>query len=508
MRIGGFVALGFVSFGAVIANCSSVPTNLGGYDAGAGGGSSGGPGSSSGSQGSSSGTQGSSSGTQGGSSSGTQGGSSSGTQGGSSSGLGGSSGTATGAITLDDTTCTWVGGLAPTNIVPTANTAVLGATASSANKLNPTCQICSTTDCPNYTNPATVPTPGDFDGGTYAFPNIGFDPTYDLGATANQPVYIPNDVIIPTLDDAPDGADTNGGPGSNDGYTPGEWTITDLAFLDSIGEHWDFFLNSNNWAPVTANPGDGTCDADGYNAYVDILKNHFPANHTQDHVQMGGDFQGDTACTIAGGTESACCDCDLCKNVDCTAQLASIETLVAAISNNGRPHLTRFRYPYGYPMESPPVFSELAVVQPKVAKFAVSVGWHFLTDDADNSPCGCQETSGTTCTCIDEEKGGVCSDDVAPLGPYDNVTADYNNFVNAIKAGPGKGSWGVALMHAVLPWTAGTIRKLFGPGGYMSTSPYRIGTVEDAICWKYGMHSWEVVNKFNGYTGTNARGPN
>jgi hypothetical protein len=22
---------------------------------------------------------------------------------------------------------------------------------------------------------------------------------------------------------------------------------------------------------------------------------------------------------------------------------------------------------------------------------------------------------------------------------------------------------------------------------------FRVGTVEDAICWKYGMHSWDIV---------------
>ena len=35
----------------------------------------------------------------------------------------------------------------------------------------------------------------------------------------------------------------------------------------------------------------------------------------------------------------------------------------------------------------------------------------------------------------------------------------------------------------------------------MSTTKYRIGSVEDAICWKYGMHSWDIVNTVNGYTG-------
>ncbi len=260
-----------------------------------------------------------------------------------------------------------------------------------------------------YTTPAPV-TAG-------SFPSLGFDPTYDgTNATMSQPVYIPNDVIIPTLDDAPDGSDENGGPAGNDGYTPGEWTITDLAFLDAIGQHWDFFMNSNNWTTVTTNPADGTCDPDGYNAYLDILKNHFPANHTADHVQMGSDFQGNTTCFQYAPDQPQCCDCTLCPTTDCNTEISTVENLVAGISNNGRPHLTRFRYPYGWPLQS--LGAGLADVQPKVAKFAVQVAWHFLTDDADNSPCACQETSGTTCTCVDESKGNMCSMDTTS---YDNV---------------------------------------------------------------------------------------
>jgi hypothetical protein len=361
-----------------------------------------------------------------------------------------------------------------------------------------------------YTSRAPAPGPG-------SFPGVGFDPTYDLGANQNQPVYIPNDVVIPTLDDAPDGADANTGPAGNDGYTPGNWTITDLYFLDSIGFRMDFFLNDNNWAIVTTNPADATCDPDGYDAYVDILKNHFPANHTADHVQMGGNNDLEAAsCFLYAPTQAQCCDCALCAPpnvptaVDCTDELTSVENLVAGISNNGRTHLTRYRYPYGYPVQDNEDPTAEADVQPKVAKFAVQVGWHFLTDDADNSPCACQQMSGTTCTCIDESKGDVCStDETSTPGPYDNVTADYNNYVTPLGSGPGKGtSWGIALTHATNPWTAATLHKLLGPSGYLSTTKYRIGSVEDAICWKYGMHSWDIVNKVNGYTGTDARGPN
>ena len=460
------------------------------------------------------------------------------TDAGTSSGGSGSSGgpAVDNPIVLNGTSCEWEGGVAPLASPPPKNTAVLAAPSPSyANKLNPKCEVCPTsptadqpTGCPMYTTPATV-TPGSMTD----FPSIGFSSTYDLGAGSSQPVYIPNDVIIPTIDDVPDSVDTTGGTVMNDGYPPGNWTRTDLAFLDSINFKMDFFMNDNNWTVVTSDPmGDAGCDPNGYAAYVDILKNHFPANHTADHSMMGNIpswEMGDAgSCFPYTPTQAQCCDCTLCPSTDCTTEIQSVETLVAAISNNGRPHLTRFRMPYGIPVE-PPTMANLTSVQAKVAKFAVWAGWHFLTHDADNSPCGCADPTASTCTCVDESKGAVCCSDSndpscgangAGTGPYDNSTADYQTFVTAVGSGPGKGTaWGIALMHGTIPWTATTIRKLFGPGGYMSTTTYRIGTIEDAVCWKYGMHSWDVVNKYNGYTGpacTNpatdpancARGPN
>ena len=159
---------------------------------------------------------------------------------------------------------------------------------------------------------------------------------------------------------------------------------------------------------------------------------------------MGADFQGNTTCFQYSPTQPQCCDCTLCPTTDCTTELNSVETLIAGISNMGRPHTTRFRYPYGYPLQNNENATALADVAPKVAKFAVQVAWNFLTDDADNSPCACQETSGTTCTCIDESKGDVCSTDTTSSpGPYDSVTADYTDILtNAIGTGPGNGtSW-------------------------------------------------------------------
>jgi hypothetical protein len=71
---------------------------------------------------------------------------------------------------------------------------------------------------------------------------------------------------------------------------------------------------------------------------------------------------------------------------------------------------------------------------------------------------------------------------------------------------PGQGSsYGIILMHGVLPWTRDALPMLFGPNGYVTMHGFKTATVEDVICWKYGKHSWELVNQLN--QGAN-RGPN
>ena len=252
--------------------------------------------------------------------------------------------------------------------------------ASYANKLNPS--LLRSLDVPHGGRAHGLPEVRGACDGHRRLVSRGYgflDSTYDLGATQNQPVYIPNDVIIPTLDDAPDGADANMGPTGNDGYTPGEWTITDLAFLDAVGQHFDIFMNSDNWATVTTNPADGTCDADGYDAYVQSTfssKNHFPANHIQRTTpRWAGTSWEPATCFQYAPTQPQCCDCSLCPTTDCATELSSLEALVAGISNNGRTHLTRFRYPYGYPVQGAMgERSHSPTCSPRWRKFAVQVG--------------------------------------------------------------------------------------------------------------------------------------
>jgi peptidoglycan/xylan/chitin deacetylase (PgdA/CDA1 family) len=286
------------------------------------------------------------------------------------------------------------------------------------------------------------------------------------------PAYIPNDVVIPTLDDVPDGADPLSADGGGDGYSPGNFTKTDLAFLDANNLHWDFFINTNNWAgPIVGDPN--ADDPDAYAAIIDILTKHNPANHTVYHVHMGADLPPDT--TVMPAIPQSC---DGASSMDtCDSEMQGVETVINKMSNGGRPHLTRFRPPYGEPYQV--MGPGLADVEAVVVKYAVWAGWNILTQDADNGPGAATSTS---------------------MSVIQHVT-------QALGTGPGKGtSWGIILMHGVLPWTAQAIPSLFDPKtGTVKTLGYRVGTVEDAICWKYGKHSWEIVQQLNaGQT----RGPN
>jgi peptidoglycan/xylan/chitin deacetylase (PgdA/CDA1 family) len=362
-------------------------------------------------------------------------------------------------VTYNKTSCAWEGGASGSGQTATAPSAPIAACASSANLLNPSCQVCTPAmGCPKMTGAAT---PGKH-------PGVGFDAAYDQGSNFAQPIYIPNDVIIPTLDDVTDGPD----PGK-DGYSNGNWTQTDLAFLDANDMHWDFFMNTNNWdGAFTGNASSD--EPNGYNNFVDILMRHHPANHTIHHVHMGT-------------------DCDTSASMTCAQEMQGVEDVMKAISMGGTPHLTRMRPPFGEPYEagSP----NLALVEADVAKFAVWVGWNFETHDADDDPCSCVN-----------EPSQTCSTDTAA---YNNTQSVVNQVTSQIGSGPGKGStWGLMLSHGTLPWTAAALPMLFGPNGKVPKAGFRIGTVEDAICWKYGMHSWDIVNQVNQYSGANARGPN
>jgi hypothetical protein len=96
---------------------------------------------------------------------------------------------------------------------------------------------------------------------------------------------------------------------------------------------------------------------------------------------------------------------------------------------------------------------------------------------------------GENCTLLNSSTPGPC-----PTGP--DIA---NQIIAGFGSGPGQGSnYGIILMHGYFSWTHDAIKILFDPSsGYMKQHGFRVGTVEDVICWKYGMHSWEIVNMLN-----------
>jgi peptidoglycan/xylan/chitin deacetylase (PgdA/CDA1 family) len=291
--------------------------------------------------------------------------------------------------------------------------------------LNPSCQVWGDA--------------GAADIGTYA--SLGFE----INPTTTQPAYIPNDVIIPTFDDVPDGPQTTG---------PG-WTNLDLQLLDGYNMHVDFFINTNNWC------GDVTKVPECTNDILDILAKHNPANHTVYHPHMGAaDLTG------TNGNPDGCADAS-----DCASELTGVETVINTMSNGTLPHLTRFRMPYGEPQQSAVNCADpstcVSMVEGVVAQFAVGIGWNF--DSGDSS--GATYTGASLATQVEGYVGNA----------------------------PGDGYWGIILQHGVYQWTHDAIPILYDPKtGYFPTHGFRIGTVEDAICWKYGMHSWEIVQQLTG----------
>jgi hypothetical protein len=153
--------------------------------------------------------------------------------------------------------------------------------------------------------------------------------------------------------------------------------------------------------------------------------------------------------------------------------------VINTLSMGGRPHLTRFRAPFGEPYQA--MGPGINFVPPEVAKYAVAVGWNL--DSGDSA-----WDDGTNCTQFNSSTPGPC-----PTGQ------DIANAVIALIGTPGNGSaHGILLMHGIFGWTHDAIKILFDPNtGYMKQKGFRVGTVEDAICWKYGMHSWDIVNKLN-----------
>jgi peptidoglycan/xylan/chitin deacetylase (PgdA/CDA1 family) len=273
------------------------------------------------------------------------------------------------------------------------------------------------------------------------FAEIGFE---------EHPAYIPPDVIVPTFDDVPDGPQI---PATGD-FGAGDWTKKIVQYLDSTRLHFDFFINTNNFCDVLNNPG---C----MDTVTSILRSHYPGNHTVHHVSMGIDNK-----------DLPLLNCDTPASVNkptCEAEMMGVEAVINTASKGARPHLTRFRAPFGAPYELDDA-RVLAHVRPIVSRYAVHVGWNIDSGDALCDTC--------------RYTGQQIADMV----------------IAQIGTGPGKGTnHGIVLMHGVFPGSFDAARILFDPRtGYAQTHGFRLANVEDVICWKYGKHSWQIVEQLTG----------
>ena len=275
-----------------------------------------------------------------------------------------------------------------------------------------------------------------------------------------QPSYIPNDVVVLTFDDVPDPIHKpTDMPYAN--FGDGDWTRKLVDYIDMNNLHTDFFINSNNWCDFSKHP---ECNG----TMIKLLKNHNAASHSVHHMHMGGSTPPNPmelwSSSCGGPTAMYKCD----------DEMKGVEELVSMLSAGGIPHLTRFRAPYGEPFLGGG--GSIDLIRGIVKKYAVHIGWQI---DSGDSNCDTCKYTGQ---------------------------AMANNVLMRLGQRSGQGgNWGVVLMHSTYPWTYDAAKTLMDPTtGELKKRGYRLGTVEDVICWKYGKHSWELVQQVSGQQ----RGPN
>jgi len=62
---------------------------------------------------------------------------------------------------------------------------------------------------------------------------------------------------------------------------------------------------------------------------------------------------------------------------------------------------------------------------------------------------------------------------------------------------PGAGQWGIVLSTRPTPdYDAGDAEVPWTRRRYLKMHNFRVGTVEDAVCWKLRKHSWELAAAF------------
>jgi peptidoglycan/xylan/chitin deacetylase (PgdA/CDA1 family) len=147
------------------------------------------------------------------------------------------------------------------------------------------------------------------------------------------------------------------------------------------------------------------------------------------------------------------------------------------------PRITLFRAPYGEPYqwkfqqdelewEVDPGVSSYETIAPFAAERAVHIGWNIDTNDWRE--CG----SGGDGTVAGE----------------DSSTCVFDR----LKALLDKGQYGVILMHSIQPRTVAALPKILD---YLKSNDYKLVSVEQAVCNKYGATSANIVDKKSGCEG-------
>jgi peptidoglycan/xylan/chitin deacetylase (PgdA/CDA1 family) len=245
-----------------------------------------------------------------------------------------------------------------------------------------------------------------------------------------QPTYIPPNVLVISLDDV---------PGTND-MTPAGFpdvTAADLAFFKTNNLKVDFFINTNNYLPTNQNADIMQMSTDG----------HYLGNHTIHHYHLGHAPSADGI--MACNADPTCVDSEISGN----------ETAINTIVGN-KPHLTRFRAPFGEPYQGgyAQATADMAAVAPVVAKYAVAFNWNFDSGDSNG-----MAWTGTTL---------------------------YQNVVSQIGT-PGNGTtWGIMLAHGVYSFTYDMLQTLIP---YLKQNGFVLANLEDVSCWMWGKHTWDII---------------
>jgi peptidoglycan/xylan/chitin deacetylase (PgdA/CDA1 family) len=138
------------------------------------------------------------------------------------------------------------------------------------------------------------------------------------------------------------------------------------------------------------------------------------------------------------------------------SEITGVESVVDGLTQGDIPKLTLLRAPYGDPYQSGSSQAK-ALVSPVVAKHAVAINWNFDT--------------------------------------FDTTTTDgnwiYNNFVSVVKTpGAAGASWGIFLIHSVNAQDVDALPRILD---YIKAKHFKLATVEDVLCWKFGKYSKDLV---------------